>query len=123
VAQAVPGPVPAAVHVAQAVPGPVPAAVRVAQAVPGPVPAAVHVAQAVARPGRPAHSAVRVVPSRPAAAGRSGLPRRGYRYAPDLRLVHADRHGEHPRGHLPVLLSALLLSEEEDREPLPAGVR
>jgi O-acetylserine/cysteine efflux transporter len=101
---------------------PVPAAVRMVQAVPGPVPAAVHVARAISHPARPARAAARVVPSRAvAAAPRSARLRHGDRHPADLRLVHADRHGEHPRGHLPVLLSTLLISEEEDREPLPAG--
>jgi O-acetylserine/cysteine efflux transporter len=39
----------------------------------------------------------------------------------DRHRVRADRHRAQPRGRVPVLLSTLLVSEEEDREPLPAG--
>jgi O-acetylserine/cysteine efflux transporter len=117
----VPEPARAAIHAAQAVPGPAPAAVRAAQAVPGPARAGVHAAPAISQRAWTAHSASRVVPGRAAASPRSAGLRRRYRHAPDLHLVHADRHGEHPRGRVPVLLSTLLLSEEEDREPLPVG--
>jgi O-acetylserine/cysteine efflux transporter len=103
------------------VPEPARAAVRVAQAVPGRVPPAVRVAQPISQPAWTARSASRVVPSRAAASPRSARVRRGYRHAPDLHPVQVDCHREHPRGRVPVLLSTLLMSEDEDREPLPVG--
>ena len=128
-ADAVPDPALAAVHAADAVPEPALAAVHAADAVPEPVPGAVHVSVPVAAratratsgPASTARSASRVARSRAAAAPRSARLRRGFRHAPDPDLVRGDSHRERPCGPAAGLLSTLLMGEEDDREPLPAG--
>ena len=128
-APAVAEPALAAVHAAHAVPEPALAADRTAPAVPGLVPTAVHVAvpvavratRAISGPASTARSASRVARSRAAAAPRTARLHRGFRHAPDLDLVHGDSHRERPCGPAAGVLSTLLMGEEDDREPLPAG--
>ena len=125
----IPEPVLAAAHAAPAVPEPALAADRTAPAVPGLVPTAVHVAvpvavratRAISGPASTARSASRVARSRAAAAPRTARLHRGFRHAPDLDLVHGDSHRERPCGPAAGVLSTLLMGEEDDREPLPAG--